>query len=435
MSISEFAHSNLPPDQRHAPHSFEFADETAREAATGLLGEDVGKFALQLDDSSVWILLDDDPVTWSPIGGPDVAHAALTVVDGTGINLTLTVQELTAEPIFAGTGAAGTVARSDHDHDADYPAIADVPVVLSDLDDVDEAVPADGDVLTWLDTPGEWAPQPSAGGTTPAFVDLTDVAIVSPLAGDVPTWDEDLDKWVNQPLSGVSVNSVNGQTGDVDLDADDIDDTSTTNKFTDASDIAKLAAIEASADVTDAGNVGTAIDGATAKTTPVDADTMPLIDSAASNVLKKVTWANIKATLKSYFDTLYATISHTHTVTVGMTFILGDGTNVITSAEPPQIVRLPVAHTVVRWDMEGDASGTITLEVDRAASGTPTSFSSIAGSEKPALAGPAQTASDATPFASGDTTLDAADRLKISVSGTPTVVKRLYFHIELTRAI
>ena len=46
---------------------------------------------------------------------------------------------------------------------------------------------------------------------------------------------------------------------------------------------------------------------ATAKTTPVDADVMPLADSAASNVLKKVTWANIKATLKAYFDTLYST--------------------------------------------------------------------------------------------------------------------------------
>lgn len=77
-------------------------------------------------------------------------------------------------------------------------------------------------------------------------------------------------------------------------------------------DEAKLDAIEALADVTDAGNVGSSIHGATAKTTPVDADTMPLIDSAASNVLKKVTWANVKATAKTYFDTLYATVSHTH---------------------------------------------------------------------------------------------------------------------------
>ncbi len=68
----------------------------------------------------------------------------------------------------------------------------------------------------------------------------------------------------------------------------------------------KLDGIEAAADVTDAGNVGSSIHGATAKTTPVDGDTMPLIDSAASNVLKKVTWANIKATLKTYWDTLYA---------------------------------------------------------------------------------------------------------------------------------
>ena len=72
----------------------------------------------------------------------------------------------------------------------------------------------------------------------------------------------------------------------------------------------KLAGIEAGADVTDAGNVGSSIHGATAKTTPVDGDTVPLIDSAASNVLKKVTWANIKATLKTYFDTLYSTFTN-----------------------------------------------------------------------------------------------------------------------------
>lgn len=76
-----------------------------------------------------------------------------------------------------------------------------------------------------------------------------------------------------------------------------------------AAQIAKLDGIEANADVTDATNIASAIDGATAKTTPVDADTVPLIDSAASNVLKKLSWANIKATLKSYFDTLYGNVT------------------------------------------------------------------------------------------------------------------------------
>ena len=45
---------------------------------------------------------------------------------------------------------------------------------------------------------------------------------------------------------------------------------------------------------------------AAAKTTPVDADVMPVVDSAASNAWKKVTWANIKATLRAWLDSLYA---------------------------------------------------------------------------------------------------------------------------------
>lgn len=46
-----------------------------------------------------------------------------------------------------------------------------------------------------------------------------------------------------------------------------------------------------------ANNVPVDTVNATAKTTPVDADLVPLIDSAASNALKSLSWANIKATL------------------------------------------------------------------------------------------------------------------------------------------
>ena len=45
---------------------------------------------------------------------------------------------------------------------------------------------------------------------------------------------------------------------------------------------------------------------ASTKVTPVDADEIPLADSAASFALKNLTWANLKATAKTYFDTLYA---------------------------------------------------------------------------------------------------------------------------------
>ena len=45
---------------------------------------------------------------------------------------------------------------------------------------------------------------------------------------------------------------------------------------------------------------------AASKTTPVDADEVPLLDSASTFAVKRLTWANLKATLKTYFDTLYA---------------------------------------------------------------------------------------------------------------------------------
>jgi hypothetical protein len=74
--------------------------------------------------------------------------------------------------------------------------------------------------------------------------------------------------------------------------------------FMSPSDKVKLDGIAEGADVT-----GETIQSATAKTTPADADTMGLLDSAASNVLRKLTFANLKATLKSYFDTLYVALS------------------------------------------------------------------------------------------------------------------------------
>ena len=60
---------------------------------------------------------------------------------------------------------------------------------------------------------------------------------------------------------------------------------------------------------TTASSVAAVIVGSSAKATPVDADVVGIVDSAASNALKKLSWENIKATLKLYFDTLYMAVT------------------------------------------------------------------------------------------------------------------------------
>lgn len=56
-------------------------------------------------------------------------------------------------------------------------------------------------------------------------------------------------------------------------------------------------------------DVASAIHAASNKATPVDNDELGIADSAASYVLKHLLWSNVKATLKTYFDTLYATVA------------------------------------------------------------------------------------------------------------------------------
>lgn len=59
---------------------------------------------------------------------------------------------------------------------------------------------------------------------------------------------------------------------------------------------------------------------ATSKATPVDADELPLVDSAASNVLKKLTCSNLKATLAAYIATLYVALTGDQTIAGVKTF-------------------------------------------------------------------------------------------------------------------
>lgn len=60
-------------------------------------------------------------------------------------------------------------------------------------------------------------------------------------------------------------------------------------------------------------DIATLTYAATDKQDPADTDEIPLSDSADLYSLKKLSWANIKATLTAYFDGLYASVVHPHT--------------------------------------------------------------------------------------------------------------------------
>lgn len=97
--------------------------------------------------------------------------------------------------------------------------------------------------------------------------------------------------------------------------ASEVEDTPVTtgpNKFSALHWAAKAAASAATAASIILGDFATITHEATSKATPVDNDEFGGADSAASWGLKKFTFGNIKATLKTYFDTLYATAAHNH---------------------------------------------------------------------------------------------------------------------------
>ena len=60
--------------------------------------------------------------------------------------------------------------------------------------------------------------------------------------------------------------------------------------------------------------------GASSKTTPIDADSFNIVDSANSNAAKRVTGTNLKAYLKTYLDTLYVALTGNQTVAGNKTF-------------------------------------------------------------------------------------------------------------------
>jgi hypothetical protein len=70
-------HTNLSVGDIHIPYNWSYADATAREAATGFVSTDEGKFARQENDNTIWMLIDYSNDGWVQIGG--VGAGELTI--------------------------------------------------------------------------------------------------------------------------------------------------------------------------------------------------------------------------------------------------------------------------------------------------------------------------------------------------------------------
>lgn len=62
-------HKLIDVDNIHIAYNWTYANAAARTGATGFLSSAVGKFARQLDNNSIWMLVGYSPVVWKFIGG------------------------------------------------------------------------------------------------------------------------------------------------------------------------------------------------------------------------------------------------------------------------------------------------------------------------------------------------------------------------------
>jgi len=161
-----------------------------------------------------------------------------------------------------------------------------------------------------------------------ALEDLTNITITIPSTGEVLIYNSGTSKWENQSIPAIPsttdslaegvtnfyftaarvlatvLTGISFATGGAIVSTDTVLQAfgKIQKQITDA-----LASISLKQDILTDVNFGSFINGLASKTTPVDADYSIEMDSADGNKLKKVSWANRKATLKTYFDTQYST--------------------------------------------------------------------------------------------------------------------------------
>lgn len=159
------------------------------------------------------------------------------------------------------------------------------------------------------------------------------------------------------------------------------------------------------------GNTGDlpALEILTDKTTPVDTDKLLIEEVAVGNAKKKLTWANLIATLKTYFDTLYRSVE--------LGYALSDqSTDISTGVKLTDRVLYPFTLTGIVGSLAVAATGgTLTVNIKK--NGT-----SIFSTKLTFDATEASTVTAAIPAVLSITTFETDDIIEFSVDNVGGVV-------------
>ena len=134
-------------------------------------------------------------------------------------------------------------------------------------------------------------------------------------------------------------------------------------------------------------SISSAVVGAATKATPVDADLVPLVDSAAGYTLKNLTWANLKATLKTYFDSVVTTLTN-KTIALGNNTVSGTLAQFNTAVTDADLASLAGVETLTNKTINLTSNTLVATSAQLAAALTDeTGTGAAVFASSPALAG------------------------------------------------
>lgn len=143
------------------------------------------------------------------------------------------------------------------------------------------------------------------------------------------------------------------------------------------------------------------------KTTPVDADSVLLVDSADGSIIKKTTWALVKEVLTTFFNTKYVAKT---AVPVIIQLACSDETTALTTGTGKMTFRMPHAMTLTEvrasLNVAGTTSGITTVDINEGGVSILSTKLTIDLTEKTSV-------TSATPAVISDTTL--ADDAEITI--------------------